>query len=121
MNTTSSIRATDVEERTQELGRQLHEDARRYRPSLGERLQDWLIVQLAEDPHLQNRVLRFLDVLPALDFDRNGTYVARIFREYFQGPFRHSSPAIRGLLSLGRSRVVPDRVRAGPHDGALEQ
>ena len=103
----------DVEERTQELGRQLFENARRYRPSLGERLQDWLMVQMAADPHLQNRVLRFLDVLAALDFYRNGTQVAKIFREYFQGPFRHSSPAIRGLLSLGRSRVVPDQVRAG--------
>ena len=103
----------DVEERTQELGRQLYENARRYRPSLGERLQDWLMVQLAKDAHLQNRVLRFLDVLAALDFDRNGTHVATIFREYFQGPFRHSSPAIRGLLSLGRSRVVPNRVLAG--------
>lgn len=113
MNTTSSIRGMDVEERTQELGRQLYENARRYRPSFGERLQDWLMVQLAEDPHLQNRVLRFLDVLPALDFDRSGNYVAKIFREYFQGSFRHSSPAIRGLLSLGRSRVVPDWVRAG--------
>jgi len=113
MKTTSSIRGMDVEERTQELGRQLYENARGYRPSLGERLQDWLLVQLAKDPHLQNRALRFLDVLPALDFDLNGTYVAKIFREYFKGPFRHSSPAIRGLLSLGRSRVVPDRVRAG--------
>ncbi len=110
MNTTSSIRAIDVEERTQELGRQLHENARRYRPSLGERLQDWLIVQLAKNPHLQNSVLRFLDVLPALDFDRSGTYVAKIFREYFQGPFRHSSPAIRGPLS----RQEPCRPRPGP-------
>ncbi len=97
MNTTSSIRAIDVEERTQELGKQLYENARRYRPSLGERFQDWLMVQLAEDPHLQNRVLRFLDVLPALDFDRSGAYVAKIFREYFQGPFQQSSLLIRGF------------------------
>ena len=113
MKATSSIRTVELEERTQELGRQLYENAQLYRPSLGERVQDWLMVQLADEPHLQNRVLRFLDVLAALDFDRNGTYVATIFREYFRGPFRHSSPGIRGLFALGRSRVVPGRVLAG--------
>ena len=65
-------------------------------PSLGERLQDWLMVQVAVDPHLQNRVLRFLDVR-----HWNLTVTGFTWRTYSvntsRGPFAIRPPQYEGF------------------------
>ncbi|MBI4201847.1 MAG: proline dehydrogenase family protein [Chloroflexi bacterium] len=102
-----------LEARTQELGRQLHARTRRYRPSAAERMQDWLFDQLADDPSLRSRLLRFIDVLAALDADRGGRHVKRLFREYFSGPSPRLAWPLRAALAAGRSGVMPPWLLAG--------
>ncbi|MBI4286710.1 MAG: proline dehydrogenase family protein, partial [Chloroflexi bacterium] len=115
-----AIQATSrVESLTQELGSRLYGFVREYHPSRRERRQDWLMGQLSRDPALKTRLLRFMDVLAALDFDTDGTHVKKLFREYFGGPFPRSSPWLRLLLFAGRQRLASCRVVAGAARAAL--
>ncbi|MBI2848241.1 MAG: bifunctional proline dehydrogenase/L-glutamate gamma-semialdehyde dehydrogenase, partial [Chloroflexi bacterium] len=99
--------ATRLETLTQELGGNLLKLARRRRPALRESLQDWLMEQMTRDPVLKSRLLRFMDVVAALDFDRDGEHRQRLFREYFGGLFLHSSAFLRALFFWGRHGFMP--------------
>jgi hypothetical protein len=86
--------------------------ARKYRPPLRERLQEWLMVSMMEEPRFRDRVLRFVDVLAALDHDRKGTHVKRLFQEYMGGHFPNLPLMLRLALSIARSRFIPARLEA---------
>ncbi len=96
-----------VESRTQQIGRAMHAAARTYRPSAEERVQDWLILQLSRDPRLQSRMLRFIDALAALEFDRKGSYVKELFREYFKVSFPESPFLLQAALRFASSNIIP--------------
>ena len=104
--------AGEVEARTRELGESLHGQMQAHRPSVGERLQDRLMLLLMEDQTLRTRLLRFVDVLAALDGDRSGRRTAALFREYFGADFRHLPGVTRLALSLARSPLVPSALLA---------
>ncbi|MBI4300020.1 MAG: bifunctional proline dehydrogenase/L-glutamate gamma-semialdehyde dehydrogenase [Chloroflexi bacterium] len=107
VTTTSDQALGQVEARTQELGRALFGRAVRYRPGLTERLQDGLMVRLMEDERLKTRLLRFVDVLAALDFDRDGDYVKRLAREYLGESFPHLPSWMRSALRTALADAVP--------------
>ncbi len=72
-----------------------------------ERLQDGLMVRLMQDERLKTRLLRFVDVLAALDFDRKGVEVKRLAQEYFDEPFpSRELPLELFLPQDGSYRVV---------------
>ena len=106
------VSLAEVETRTQAIGQQLYTLTHRHRPSVNERLQDWLMVQMAEEPMLRDRLLRFLDVLAALHFDQSGMHVKRLYREFFASPFLQTPQFLRLPLSLGHTPLVPTRLLA---------
>jgi len=96
-----------VEARTQELGRALFAHTSRYRGGLQLRLRDYMLGLITEDDLLRTRLLRFVDVLGALDFDRRGLLVHRLLHEYF-GAFLPGKPSLfRRLLRLGSQPWLP--------------
>lgn len=99
-----------IEARTEELSNRLFALSREYRPGFAERRQDWLMDQMARDPVLRSRVLRFVDVLAALDFDRDSRELKKLFREYFAGPFPRALLFLRFLLLAGRQPAMPARL-----------
>jgi RHH-type proline utilization regulon transcriptional repressor/proline dehydrogenase/delta 1-pyrroline-5-carboxylate dehydrogenase len=84
----------------------------RYRPGLGERVEDWLLTHAVADSHFRTRMLRFLDVLAAFEGPGQSREVARLFREYFGGDFPGIPAPLRSLLSVARSPHVPASVLA---------
>ncbi len=96
-----------VEARTQELGVALLNHAARYQPSWGERLQDRLVGLAAAGPSFRSSLLRFVDVLAALDHDRGGRAVKELGLEYFRRPFPHLPLPVRVALAIGNSTAVP--------------
>ncbi|MBI2859381.1 MAG: proline dehydrogenase family protein [Chloroflexi bacterium] len=97
----------EIEQRAREIGVDLFARSRQYHPSMRERSQDWLMVQLSRDPALQSRALRFVDALAALEFDTGGRYVSQLFREYFGYPFPRSPRLLRLALHFAASGAVP--------------
>ena len=104
--------ARAVESRTRELGGALYGQMEAYHPSVGERLQDRLMLLLMEEQTLRTRLLRFVDVLAALDGDQSGRRTASLFREYFAADFRHLPGVTRLAMSLARSPLVPSTLLA---------
>ncbi len=103
------MRRGRVEERAQELGRALLDEAARYRPGPAERLQDWLLGVTATDERFRGRLLRYLDVLASLDHDSGGSETKRLAAEYFGGDFPGLPRGLRWLLRLARDEHVPAR------------
>ncbi|MFQ5809426.1 MAG: proline dehydrogenase family protein, partial [Armatimonadota bacterium] len=102
--------ARQVEVRTQELGRELFAAMERQPVSPREWLQNRLLLLLARNPAFRTALLRFVDVLAALDFDRNGRLTARLAREYLRHPFPELPPPLRALLHAGLSGAMPSRL-----------
>ncbi len=100
----------DVEERTQQLGRSLLDEAARYRPGPAERVQDWLLGLTAANERFRGRLLRYLDVLASLDHDSSGAEAKRLAAEYFGDEFPELPRGLRWLLRLARNDHVPARV-----------
>jgi len=98
----------EVEARTQELGRVLHNRVQAHRPTVGERLQDRLMMLFMEDHALRSRVLRYVDVLAALPEDPFGRQTASLFREYFDASFQHLPRWLWPIFGAARSRFIPD-------------
>jgi len=110
---THPLVSSEVERRTQELGRQILQKAQSYRASFEERLQDGIMVRLMKDERLKTRLLRFVDVLEALDFDPKGVEVKRLAQEYFDEPFPSLPGVIRFFLKVGLKGPTPPRLVAG--------
>ena len=102
--------AIDIEERTQQLGRELLAEAGRYRPGPAERVQDWLLGLTAANERFRGRLLRYLDVLASLDYDSSGAEAKRLAAEYFGDEFPDLPRGLRWLLRLARDEHVPARV-----------
>ena len=102
--------AIDVEERTQQLGRELLAEAGRYRPGPAERVQDWLLGLTAANERFRGRLLRYLDVLASVDHDSSGAEAKRLAAEYFGDEFPELPRGLRWLLRLARDERVPARV-----------
>ena len=101
---------TGVEERTQQLGRELLAEAARYRPGPAERVQDWLLGLTAANERFRGRLLRYLDVLASVDHDSSGAEAKRLAAEYFGDEFPELPRGLRWLLRLARDERVPARV-----------
>ncbi|MEE8421401.1 MAG: proline dehydrogenase family protein [Dehalococcoidia bacterium] len=99
-----------VEERTQELGRALLEVATRYRGGPAERIEDWLLTRALANDRFRARLLRYMDVLAALDFDSSGREAKRLAREYFGDEFPELPRALRWLLRIARDEHLPAAV-----------
>ncbi|MBI4304646.1 MAG: proline dehydrogenase family protein [Chloroflexi bacterium] len=106
----NSDAAERVEALAEELSARLWEAAQKYQPSSREKYQDWLMEQMSRDSVLKTRLLRFIDVIAALDFDHRGILVKRLFREYFSGNFPLSSWLLRALFSFCRQPFMPARL-----------
>ncbi len=102
--------AIGVEERTQQLGRELLAEAGRYRPGPAERVQDWLLGLTAANERFRGRLLRYLDVLASVDHDSSGAEAKRLAAEYFGDEFPELPRGLRWLLRLARDERVPARV-----------
>ncbi len=102
--------AIDIEERTQQLGRELLAEAGRYRPGAAERVQDWLLGLTAANERFRGRLLRYLDVLASVDHDSSGAEAKRLAAEYFGDEFPELPRGLRWLLRLARDERVPARV-----------
>ena len=102
--------AIGVEERTQQLGRELLAEAGRYRPGPAERVQDWLLGLTAANERFRGRLLRYLDVLASVDYHSSGAEAKRLAAEYFGDEFPELPRGLRWLLRLARDEHVPARV-----------
>ena len=100
----------DVESRTQEIGGRLLEASAAYRPGPAERVQDWLLTHAVADDRFRGRLLRYMDVLAALDYDSGGHEAKRLAHEYFGDAFPDLPFALRWLLRLARNEALPARV-----------
>ncbi|MBI4296292.1 MAG: proline dehydrogenase family protein [Chloroflexi bacterium] len=109
-----------VEARTQELPRQLYQLMREYRPPLRERQQDWLMDQMARDAVLESRLLRFVDVLAALDADANRNHIKGLFQDYFSGQFPGCSSLLRLILFVCRQPATPAGLVSVLSRGAMQ-
>lgn len=96
-----------IETRTQALGRALLAEAARYRPGAAERVEDWLLTRAVADERFRSRLLRYMDVLAALDHDQGGVEAKRLAREYFGDEFPDLPPALRWLLRIARDERLP--------------
>ncbi len=99
--------AASLEARTQQLGRALLDEAARYRPGPAERIEDWLLTHAVSDHRFRDRLLRYMDVLAALDHDSSGREAKRLAREYFGDSFPELPRGLRWLLRLARSEHLP--------------
>lgn len=97
----------DIEARTQALGRALLDAAAEYRSGPAERIEDWLLTHAVADHRFRSRLLRYMDVLAALDHDAGGQEAQRLAREYFGDSFPELPFALRWLLRLARDERVP--------------
>ena len=102
-----TISDSAVEQRTQELGRTLLEQAARFRPGPAERVQDWLLTRVIADERFRSRLLRYLDVLAALDYDEGGREAKRLAQEYFGDSFPELPRVLRWLLRIARDEHLP--------------
>ncbi|MSQ36427.1 MAG: aldehyde dehydrogenase family protein [Dehalococcoidia bacterium] len=96
-----------VEARTQQLGRELLAAAARYRPGPAERVEDWLLTHAVAEERFRGRLLRYMDVLAALDHDAGGHEAKRLAREYFGDAFPDLPFALRWLLRVARDPLLP--------------
>jgi RHH-type proline utilization regulon transcriptional repressor/proline dehydrogenase/delta 1-pyrroline-5-carboxylate dehydrogenase len=101
--------ATDeeLEARIQELGRELLHRTALHRPRLLERGQDWLLTRAVADARFRARLLRYLDVLAALDWDPSGRAAKQLAREYFSRSFPGVPGVLRAGLRVARSPLLP--------------
>ena len=99
-----------LEARTQAIGLELIEAASAYRPGPSERMQDWLLTHAVADDRFRSRLLRYMDVLAALDYDASGREAKRLAREYFGDSFPDLPVALRWLLRVARNDQLPSRV-----------
>jgi RHH-type proline utilization regulon transcriptional repressor/proline dehydrogenase/delta 1-pyrroline-5-carboxylate dehydrogenase len=99
--------STDIEARTQELGRALIDAAEDYHPGPAERIEDWLLTNAVADDRVRVRLLRYMDVLASLDHDRHGDEAKRLAREYFGGDFPSLPRPLRWLLRIARDEHLP--------------
>src|SRR5690606_38142432 len=88
----------DLEARVQAIGRQLLEAAEDYRPGPAERIEDWLLTRAVADERFRGRLLRYMDVLASLDYDRGGGEAKRLAGEYFDEDFPELPRALRWLI-----------------------
>jgi RHH-type proline utilization regulon transcriptional repressor/proline dehydrogenase/delta 1-pyrroline-5-carboxylate dehydrogenase len=96
-----------IEAGTQLLGRALLDAAADYRPGPAERIEDWLLTHAVADDRFRSRLLRYMDVLAALDHDTGGQEAQRLAHEYFGDSFPELPFALRWLLRLARDERVP--------------
>ncbi len=99
--------AAAIEARTQALGRALLEATARYRPGPAERIQDWLLTHAVADHRFRGRLLRYMDVLAALDHDAGGHEAKRLAREYFGDEFPGLPLPLRWLMRIARDERLP--------------
>lgn len=103
----TSKEAAAIEARTQALGHALLDAAERYSPGLAERIEDWLLTRAVADDHFRTRLLRYLDVLSALDPTRGGDEAKRLAQEYFDDEFPGLPRPLRWLIRIGRDEHLP--------------
>lgn len=96
----------ETEARTQQLGRLLLARARAYRPSSSERLQDGLMMLMANET-LRSRLLRLVDVLSAPGLLEQSATVKALAREYLDRPLPGLPSGLRALFRFGLSPMVP--------------
>ncbi len=77
-----------------------------YRPTLFERFTDWGLGLTASYALLRVHVLKFLAILPSLDFDVDGSEVKRVFVESFRRLLADSTRA-RQLKKTGQDGALP--------------
>ncbi len=96
-----------IEARTQELGRAILDAARAYRPGPAERIEDWLLTHAVTDDRFRSRLLRYMDVLAALDYDTGGDEAKRLAREYFGEDAPGLPRGMRWVMRVARSEHLP--------------
>lgn len=102
----------ELEALTQRIGRELLGQLGRQPEQPLEFLQDRFLSAIAQDATLRTSLLRFVDVLAALDFDRDGHLTARLAREYLDRPVQQLPQPFRTLPALAlRAPVPPSLVR----------
>lgn len=67
----------DIEKKTQKLAEKLVDEISSYRPSLLEKVSDWALGLTAHYSLIRVHLLKFLAILPSLDFDKSGEEVKR--------------------------------------------
>ncbi len=96
-----------VEDETQRLGLEFYHATRGYAPSLIERIQDWLMIELMEHPDFRNYMLRFEDVLAALNFKGSDKRIKALLQEYFDRSLSGLPLIFRLALALAKSPFIP--------------
>ena len=72
------------------------EAAARYQGRPAERIEDWLFTHAVADPRFRSQLLRYVDILAALEHDPGGREAKRFAEEYFSAPL----PGRTGLAPL---------------------
>ncbi len=109
-----------LEARTQAIGRELFEAAKRHHTHLSV-LNRWTSQVLSwclGDPAVKSAVLRFIDVLPSLHTSRE---IVEHIQEYFPTDNLHLPPALRLGASLTRPGILTRGALAGIIRQAVEQ
>jgi RHH-type proline utilization regulon transcriptional repressor/proline dehydrogenase/delta 1-pyrroline-5-carboxylate dehydrogenase len=96
-----------VEDLTQSFGRSIVERVDAYRPPLSDKAGDRAMVLLATRPRLRSHLLRFIDALAGLSYDRKGSETARLFREYLGGDFDEIPPPLAPVIKVATSGLWP--------------
>lgn len=96
----------EVKNKADVLISQLLKSLHLYKPSLFEKLTDFGLGLTAEYSLLRVHLLKFLAILPSLDFDRSGVEVKRIFLESFVRLSTDHQKALAKKL-VGNNRALP--------------
>ncbi len=118
--TQTQLDRSAVEERTQAIGRELFEAARRHHAHLSV-LNRWTAQILSwclSDPMVKSRVLRFIDVLPSLT---TAAQIAEHLRDYFPTSELRLPAALRIGSQLARPGLLTQRALAAVIRQSTEQ
>ena len=97
---------SDVNEASRRITEKLLGEINRYKPSIFEKVTDFSLNLTANYALLRVHLLKFLAILPALDFDSKGSEVKRLFLESVRRLVRDSCHA-RGDGRVGDNGPVP--------------
>ncbi|MGR3220018.1 MAG: bifunctional proline dehydrogenase/L-glutamate gamma-semialdehyde dehydrogenase [Candidatus Anammoxibacter sp.] len=83
----------DVYKSSKQIAKRLIDEVNKYRPSIFERLTDFCLNLTANYSLLRTHLLKFLAILPSLDYDKKGKDVKRMFLESMRRLVRDSQYA----------------------------
>ncbi len=96
----------EVEKVSRRISKHLLDELNRYRPSFLEKLTDYSLNLTANYAILRVHLLKFLAILPALDYDHKGADVKRLFLESIRRTLEDSETAARSKQK-GIQKALP--------------